>query len=182
MPKEIKSAADILGESTPEVSEASPATEIPSSPPAPPPDAAEAPEAPPAGFESPPPEEETPTEASVRVEQAAAKSAADILEEAQAPVVVAPPSPAPTQAREAVIPAKPETIAGTDAEVVEPPAPVVSGVKTEWRFVKNHQFGQKIILKDGSEVKYRSSLIIVRDPELARKILEVAPQYCIVEQ
>jgi hypothetical protein len=174
MPKEIKTAAEILGESAPESAEATPAQEIPSSPPPEPVAPSEevsVAEPAQAGFESPPPEESSTNAAQVLT---ASGSLAQ-----QAPP---PPTAVATQSKEAVIPARPETIAGTDEEVIEAPAKVIPGVKTEWRFVKNHQFGERIILKDGTELKYKSALIVVRDPALAAKVLEVAKQYCIVEQ
>jgi hypothetical protein len=159
MPKEIVTAAEALGASAEDT------PEIPSSVPSTKPAEPVSPEPPAAGFEAPPASEQ----------DAAPQTAADVL-------ATPPPSAAPLQAKEAVIPAKPETIAPTEPEYAEPAAPVVPKVKIEWRFVKNIHFGEKLIFLDGTEYVFKSALHIVRDSELAQKILAVAKKYNIVEQ
>lgn len=174
MPKEIKSAADILGAVSPEgdaapIAATQPPAEVVVAEPA----------APAAGFENPPVEEApvaVADEAAAAVEEAA-PTAEELLTGA-----VAPSAAAPLQAKEAVIPAKKETIAPTEPEIVEIKVPAVQAPKTEWKFVKNVHFGEKIIFEDGSEYAFRSPLHIVRDPGIAKKILAVAKRYNIVEQ
>ena len=171
MPKEIKSAAEILGDVAPE----SAAPEVASAPPpAPEPDMVpEAAPAAPAGFEAPPPPVEEP------------ESAAQVLTASGSLAQSAPPpsAPAPTIAREYVQPAKPETTTPSEPTVVEAPAPAVApGVKTQWNFVKNIHPGETLVFEDKTTYVMRGGLTIVRDTALAKKILAVAARYNIVEQ
>ncbi len=171
MPKEIKSAAEILGDTPPEGQ----APEVASAPP-PAPEPALVPEAAPAapsGFETPPPAEEEPA------------TAAQVLTASGSLAQAAPPpsAPAPTIAREFVQPAKPETLPPVDPTIVEAPkAAPAPAEKTQWNFVKNIHPGETIVFEDKTTYVLRAGLTIVRDPVLAKKILAVASRYNIVEQ
>lgn len=177
MPKEIRSAAEVLGEAQPETATGAP--EAPAAPPlAPAPDLA--PEPAPeeqAGFAAPPPAEES-AAAPATVEQLLTASGS-LAQSAPPPV-----APAPTLAKEYVQPAKPETLLSQVPEVVEAPKPVAAApaARSEWKFVKNIHPGEKIVFKDGTEFVMKSTLCIVRDRVLAEKILAVKEKYNIVEQ
>lgn len=181
MPKEIKTAADMLGEAAsetganaPEVVAQEPAVVAAEAEKV----AAEAPTDVAGGFELPPPVVDEAPKPESRLTAAQLLTGSGSLDQ-QAP----PPSaPVPTQAKEAVIPARPETIAPTETEVIEPKVAVVPAPKKIWRFVKNVHFGEKIFLKDKTQFVYASPSFSVGDPELAAKILEVASIYNIVEQ
>lgn len=125
-------------------------------------------------FEAPPP----------AVEAEEAPTAAQLLSGAIGTRQDAPPPPTakPTQAKEAVIPARPEAIPSSEATVVEPVVKVAPKERDEWKFVKNVHFGEKVFLKDKTELKYRTPLFTIRDPKLAAQILEVADIYNIVLQ
>lgn len=211
MPKEIRSAADILGEvpasvtSQPEVTSENP----------PEPVAAE-PAVPAAGFEDPPTgqaSEEAPLgdnqppvpvsslaqeELSEAVKESEGLSAEQLLAEAGGGYAAPnPAAPHATAVAESTIPAKPEFgVFGSDgpedpqltaaalarlAQREAPAEPAKPGAR-DWRFVKNISFGEKMFRLDGKPLVFPRPLFVTSDPELAAQILAVAERYNIVEQ
>lgn len=53
---------------------------------------------------------------------------------------------------------------------------------TEIRFVKNLNPRERLVLKDGSRFTFPGQFYICKDPDLARKILEIADSHNIVIQ
>lgn len=191
MPKEVISAAEILGTKAP-VTEA----EIPVVETAAP--STEAPPAPAAGFEDPPEGEaaaEAPSAASLLSEVAAeAEDPPDVEAEKLAKIEFDAgatlaregqplPDGASDKAKEGYLSVAP-VLAGksVEAAVAEtenvPPAPATKC----WVFVKNIHPGEVIKFKDGSDFVFPRSLFSVFDPGLAEKILAVADRHHIVLQ
>ncbi len=191
MPKEIVSAADVLDQTdagAEPVATPSPVVEPVVTPTEPTP--------PEAGFETPPDvAEPTPAEPET-VEPAApiaAPSAADVLAEAAAPAPAVeppkkeePPAPALGSIRSdmASLASEASALGGDQGKKVEAPAEPVAPTPGQkaWRFVKNIHPGEVITFKDKSTYKFPLALHVIFDEDLAKKILEVADIFHIVQQ
>lgn len=185
MPKEVISAAEILGNTAP-VTEA----EIPVVETAAP--STEAPPAPAAGFEDPP-VDEAPSAAAVLDEAAQAEEPPDVEAEKLAKIEFDAgaalaregqplPDGASDKAKEGYLSVAP-VLAGKSVEVAAVPKPEASAPAAKcWVFVKNIHPGEVIKFKDGTDFVFPRSQFNVSDPVLAEKILAVADRHHIVLQ
>lgn len=189
MPKAVLSAAEILGTTPPAAGGEIPV--VPEPTPAPEGEVQETPQA----FETPPPAEApAPSAESVlsaaggaAVEPPADDEIAQIEFVAGADLARAGeplPEGASENARKGYLSVSP-VLAGASmgaGESVKTGATAPAPAARDWRFVKNIHTGEIIHLKDGTEYVFPTALHVVKDEELAKKLLEVADQHHIVLQ